>query len=211
MRDGNAPYEAAHAPLARRRAPFAAPSWHSRARMPHIPGPGSLALVVRASHTLRFSQRELAKLLGVSRRTITRLFKSSAVPYSSYLHTLARAVHAEDPSLAAELAAEGGQTLEGLDIVRPAPPPLPAPPKLPPVRLMVDSVVCAAADAMQTPPAGMREALRAAFARARGLGLTIEEIDDALSPAPAPVEIAANPEMLQAKASRARRARGGTR
>jgi hypothetical protein len=171
--------------------------------MPHIPGPAAHALVVRATSTLGLLQGDLATLLGVSRRTLQRHFASHIMPYSEHLHTLARAVYPRDAALAAELAAEGGKTLEQLGIVRPAPPPQPAPPavpsapvllprKPPPTRLMVESIVCAAADTMQTPPAAVRDVLRAAFARARGLGLTVEEIDDALSPPPAPE--AATPE-----------------
>jgi hypothetical protein len=186
--------------------------------MPHIPGPGSTGLVARATRTLSLSQSQLATLLGVSRRTVQRLFKSDIVPYSEYLHALARAVHPHDPALAADLAAEGGQTLERLGIVRPAPPSPPPPPAappapvaaprtLPPTHLMVESIVCAAADTMQTPPAAVRDVLRAAFARARGLGLTVDEIDEALSPPPAPLDEPATPEAPPSKPSRARRAR----
>lgn len=167
--------------------------------MPHIPGPDSHALFARAQQTLGLNQGELARLLGVSRRTIQRVYAAGIIPYSEYMHTLARAVHRRDAALAAELAAEGGQTLVTLGIVKPAPPPLPAPPaapsapmapprKAPPVGLMVESIVCAAADTMQTPPAAVRDVLRAAFARARGLGLTVEEIDDVLTPTPSPIE-----------------------
>jgi hypothetical protein len=183
--------------------------------MPHIPGPAARALVTRATRTLGLLQSDLAKLLGVSRRTVQRVVASSTVPSSEYLHTLARAVHPHDAVLAAELAAEGGQTLEGLGIVRPAPPqvapspavlspPEPPPRKPPPARLMVESIVCAAADTMQTPPAAVRDVLRAAFARARGLGLTIEEIDDALSPPPEPEQEPAAPEPATSKSARAR-------
>lgn len=49
---------------------------------------------------------------------------------------------------------------------------------------MVESIVCAAAETMQTTPSAVRDVLRTAFARARGLGMTIEEVDDALSPVP---------------------------
>lgn len=117
------------------------------------------------------------------------------------LQTLARAVYPEDAALAAKVAAEGGQTLEGLGLVRPepAPPPAPsAPPRpFPPTRLVAESVVCAAAEAMQAPPAVMREVLRAAFARA--LGLSLEEMNEALSP---PAETA------PAKATRGKRSGG---
>jgi hypothetical protein len=131
-------------------------------------------------------------LLGISRRTVQRLASSGGTVHTQYMHVLARAVHPHDPALAASLALEGGQTLESLGVVRPAPPVVPAPPSIsppprpaPPTWLTVDSIVCAAAETMQAPPAAVRDVLRAAFARARGLGLTVEEVDDALSP-PAP-------------------------
>jgi hypothetical protein len=113
-------------------------------------------------------------------------------------------VFPHDASLAAQLAAEAGTTLEGLGLVtppaplppapHPAPPPVPAvapgpPPRaFPPIALMVDSILLASIDAAATLGAtGAREAvptiLRAAFSRARGLGLTTDEIDEALSSA----------------------------
>src|SRR5579871_2482351 len=144
------------APRWRSGAPIRRNSCDSSRNMPHIPGPAAAALVVRAQQTLGLSQAEFARLLGVSRRTIQRVYAAGNIPYSEYLHTLARAVHPHDAGLAAALAAEGGQTLVGLGVVRPAPLPLPAPPaappapvapprKPPPARLMVESIVCAAA------------------------------------------------------------------
>ncbi len=120
------------------------------------------------------------------------------------MHEIAAAVFPHDASLAAQLASEAGTTLEGLGLVTPpAPlppaPPTPSPPApvvvpgpppraFPPIALMVDSIVLASIDAAATLGAtGAREAvptlLRAAFSRARGLGLTTEEIDEALSSA----------------------------
>ena len=103
----------------------------------------------------------------------------------SQLQKLARAVYPVDASLAAALASEGGQSLESLGLVRPAPPPVaaPAPSRpFPPVRLLVESVVCAAAEAMQAPPTAVRDVLRAAITRAHALGLNVEEMYDALAP-----------------------------
>lgn len=61
----------------------------------------------------------------------------------------------------------------------------PAPRPRPPTQLLVEAVVCAAADAMRTTPASVRDALRAAFSRAREMGLTLEEMSEVLSPRPA--------------------------
>jgi transcriptional regulator with XRE-family HTH domain len=157
-----------------------------------IPGRDALAHVAAAQRTLGLTQEELGKMLGASRRTISRMVTGRSPLSIAHLHTLARAVHSKDPMLAAKLAAEGAETLEGLGIVRPAPPPAPlAPPAapgrpFPATRLVVDSVVCAAAETMQAPPAAVREALRAAIARARALGLSLEDMDEGLAPPPPP-------------------------
>jgi hypothetical protein len=45
---------------------------------------------------------------------------------------------------------------------------------------IVDTVVCAAAEAMQLMPDAIRPALRAAFRRARLAGLSVEAVDAAL-------------------------------
>jgi hypothetical protein len=68
----------------------------------------------------------------------------------------------------------------------PAPAPVAAPG--PPTHLVVESVVCAAAERLQATPTAVREVLRAAFARARTLGLSVQQVDDALVEAPADVE-----------------------
>lgn len=179
--------------------------------MPYTPSHDSIPLVALAQQALGLTQGALAEMFQVSRRTITRMANKKVLPTTLQLNVLARAVHPVNPGLAAQLAAEGNETLEGLGIVQPAPPPAPAaepeppappppppvvvapepppapvpPPRpFPPTRLMVESIVCAAAETMQTTPSEVRDVLRTAFARARGLGMTIEEVDDALSPAP---------------------------
>jgi DNA-binding XRE family transcriptional regulator len=163
--------------------------------MPHvIPSKDCLQLVTRAQRTIGLSQRQLGELVGASRRTITRWFGGGSTPGLSALQTIAGAVYPHDPALAAALAAETGQTLVSLGIEMPPPPPAPvidaapAPPEpvgpparpFPPARLVVDSIVCAAAESMQCAPSAVRDVLRAAFARARGLGLTLEEVEEGL-------------------------------
>jgi hypothetical protein len=55
---------------------------------------------------------------------------------------------------------------------------------------MIDSILLSAVEAAEAQQASLRdrdtvrEVLRAAFSRARGLGLTLEEVNDALSPRP---------------------------
>jgi hypothetical protein len=92
-------------------------------------------------------------------------------------------VHPHDADLAVELAMTLGQTLESLGVVPPPPlPPPPAPPAPPPTpsAAIVDSVVCAAAEAMELTPGDVRLGLHAAFARAQELGLSVGGVVDAL-------------------------------
>ncbi len=76
-------------------------------------------------------------------------------------------------------------TLESLGLAPPlaaqaAPPapPLPPPPPLPDA--VVDSVVCAAAEAMQMMPRDVRPGLLAAFAKAREIGLPVDRVERVL-------------------------------
>jgi hypothetical protein len=48
---------------------------------------------------------------------------------------------------------------------------------------LVDTVVCAAAEALGVPPPAVRPALLAAFQRAREVGLTTEDVEQAISAA----------------------------
>jgi transcriptional regulator with XRE-family HTH domain len=176
--------------------------------MPHVPGREAVSLIIRAQMALGLTQEQVGARLGASRRTVSRWIGHQSSPTIDHLTTLARIVHSTDAALAAQLAAEAGQTLQSLGLVQPMPrfepppaasphPPAPPPRAVPPVALLVESIVCAAAETLQVAPSGVREALRSAFARARGLGLTVEEVDAALSPP------AAVPTAIQAKQKRA--------
>jgi hypothetical protein len=48
--------------------------------------------------------------------------------------------------------------------------------------VLLDSVVCAAPDAMAASAGALRPVLRAAFGRARELGLSVEDVERGLSP-----------------------------
>jgi DNA-binding transcriptional MerR regulator len=61
--------------------------------------------------------------------------------------------------------------------------PPPAPQAKLPARLLVDAVLCAAAEAFPSTPAAMRGPLIAAFTRARELGLGLDEVASALAAA----------------------------
>jgi len=83
--------------------------------------------------------------------------------------------------------------------VLPAPALPPAPPLPPPIPpgVLVDSVVCAAAEAMSLSPQALRPAVLAAFARARDAGLTLDAVVDALAPPPPPPQ--PTPEVTSSK------------
>jgi transcriptional regulator with XRE-family HTH domain len=136
------------------------------------------------------SQEVVARVAGVSPRTVSRWTGGESSPGLQAFRALAGLTHPTDAALAAELAAAGGATLETLGLAAPAPPPAvaappppPAPPPLP-TRLLAEAVVCAAAEELDTPPRAVRGILRAAFRRAREMHLSVEAMDDALTPPP---------------------------
>jgi transcriptional regulator with XRE-family HTH domain len=141
--------------------------------------PNAVALTLEARRVLGLTQETLGDLLGSSRRTIQRWDRGQSLPMKEQLAQLAAEVHPRDPQLAAKLAQEAGSTLERLGIVKPVPP---APPPAPPPYL-TDTVVCAAAEALNVPPPAVRPALLAAFRRAREVGLRVEHVEQALSDA----------------------------
>jgi DNA-binding XRE family transcriptional regulator len=162
--------------------------------MPFHIGADITPLVGRARRALSMTQRELGEMFHASMRTAHRWEGGEAYPSVEQVLKLARAVFPRDAPLAAELAQGAGTTLQAMGLapapapspagVAPAPPPRP----FPPVSLMVDSIVLAAVDAAEgltvIPSTAqiVRDILRAGFARAHGLGLTIEEVSLALEP-----------------------------
>lgn len=135
-------------------------------------------LLLRSQEALAMSQRQIGEALGVSQRTVSRWYARGPGLTIAQLHTLARLVHPRDPDLAADLAAAASETLESLGIV--------APKEVVPSHLVVDSVVCAAADSLGVAPGPVRHALHAAFKRARALGLRMEDVEAALAPSGKP-------------------------
>jgi len=148
--------------------------------MPRSAQRDSLQLMFAAQRTLGLNQAKMGALVGVSKRTAQRWSSRRSPIYPHHLTAAAAHVHAHDAGLAAELAAAAGQTLESLGIVKPALPP--APPPLPPMprHLAADAVVCVAAEGMGLAPGAVRGALVAAFRRARELGLSLEEVEQAI-------------------------------
>ena len=145
---------------------------------------GLAKTLIRLQDTLHMNQRELAGLLGCSTRTVIRYLHGGGILLPSTYERLARAVHPHDRAFATELAANGGYTLVSLGLEQPpSPPSPPVPPRpVPTSKHLVDSIVCAAAEAMQTPPHAMRPALMAAFERAFALGMTAEEVLKGMTP-----------------------------
>ena len=140
-------------------------------------GMSAAEIVVRAARALGDSQGQLGQRLGVSRRTISRWTQGTTSPVEADVVQIVRLVFPRDPALAARIALEIGATPESLGLVAPAP----ARPALP-AELVVEGVVCAAADAGDVSPRAMKAALRAAMKRARELGVTMEEVEKALAP-----------------------------
>ncbi|HLK36017.1 MAG TPA: helix-turn-helix domain-containing protein [Polyangiaceae bacterium] len=126
--------------------------------------------------TLGMNQAEFGPALGWSHRTAVRWERGRATPTAESLVKLASLLAPIDLDLAAEIAATVGQTLESLGIVAPAAKPGPT---LSPADLS-DLVVCAAADAADLAPRALRSLLYAAFARARALGLSVEQVEESL-------------------------------
>jgi hypothetical protein len=136
-------------------------------------------LVSRARQTFSTTHHDVPSLFHTSKRTLQRWQAGESRPLEPQLAHLARVVHPVDRALAAEIAQAGGTTLESLGLELPQPAaPLPLPPM--PRHLVVDAVVCAAADSTDAAPSAVRATLLAAFRRARELGLSTEEVEKAL-------------------------------
>jgi hypothetical protein len=133
-----------------------------------------VSLLYEASHCLSLNQHQLGELVGVSVRTVQRMYagRSDLPPWG--WTALARAVHPRDPELAARLAKAGGSRLAELGLVAP----LQA--SVLDATHMADSVVCAAAEAIDLSPRTVRPALIAAIRRARQMRLSLEDLEGAL-------------------------------
>jgi hypothetical protein len=130
------------------------------------------------------SQREFGPALGASHRTASRWDAGKSSPAEHHLRLLVRLLAPVNPSLANEAAAHIGETLESLGFAAPSAQPatLAQSALAGPAKDLVDIVVCAAAEASDTPPRAMRSLLYVAFRRARQIGLTTEQVEQALAP-----------------------------
>jgi DNA-binding transcriptional regulator YdaS (Cro superfamily) len=137
------------------------------------------ALYVRTMRVLGLSHKGAAELLGISPRTSQRWITGGGTIEPARLHTLAVAVHPKDPELAAELAYLGRTTLEALGLVAQPGAEAAQAPRLQ-AEDVIDSVVCAASEAIGVMPAAVRPGLLAACQRARKLGLDLPAMEAAL-------------------------------
>jgi DNA-binding XRE family transcriptional regulator len=129
------------------------------------------ALLSKARMTLSMSQEELGNRVIASRKTVGRWESGTVDPGRGTLAEIVKMVHAVDADLAAALAVAGGETLESLRVVVPA-----APVDDHANDLLVDAIVCAAADAGDATPRAMRPALMAAFECAMAAGLDVKAV-----------------------------------
>jgi DNA-binding XRE family transcriptional regulator len=151
------------------------------------------SLIVRSRAALQLTQRELATKLGWSQRTIVRWEGGRSDFNAIDALKLAPHIYPIDRELAAELVAHGGHTLvsAGLEAeptpaapTPPAPQPAPqppvavvaAPPPLAPEVLLalVESVVCAAADAADTTPKAVRASVHLVLRHAHAIRLDLD-------------------------------------
>jgi hypothetical protein len=146
-------------------------------------------LFLRAQQALGLTQERFGDLIGVSRRTLIRWGGHAPYLGEETLRRLVGALYPVDPDLAVQLAKQRGTTLELLGVVVPPPPvassPAPvttAPRELPRIEHLIDSMVCAAAEAMSVKPPEVRPVVIAAFERARALHLDVEEICESFHP-----------------------------
>jgi hypothetical protein len=144
--------------------------------------PAVMPLHFEAQSKLGLNQRQTAELCGISLRTVQRWAGRRSHPSSFDYTALAKASFPVDRDLAARLASAGGTTLVQMGLVVPVPPAPPlAPQTFGPAELVVDSILCAAAIAMDMKPLEIRPALVAAFRRTRQLGIPIEAVERALT------------------------------
>lgn len=158
--------------------------------MPTRPSRDLPALVADVKRALVLSDEGLGRHVGAARKTVGRWIAGRSSPGSGAVEAMAALVHADHPALALELvrahnARMNAARLPHLAVAEApfAPPPPPTPPPGPRQAdpHLVDAIVYAACDAVDATPKTMRPALRAAFERARALGLTSESVADALA------------------------------
>jgi hypothetical protein len=175
---------------------FAAKHPRTGANLPYNGGmprrlstPELVDTVQKAQLALLFNQKQLGELMGSSQRTVQRWYAGQSHPYPWEIAKLVVAVHPHSPEIALRLAEGIGQSLETLGVLPapspppPEPPPSPAPSAMAP--LLAESVVAAAAEALDVSPRVARPGVLAAVERAKAAALSIDDLLALLRP-PAP-------------------------
>ncbi len=153
-----------------------------------------LGWLLEARRVLHLTQEGLANVLGSSLRTVQRMHAGRASPSQQQYGRLIQAIYPVDPALAAGIAAWSGVTLIEGPEVKPAAslsaqdPSASASVSAPPAvaEHAIDSVLCAAGDAVELPLSTVRVILAAAFVRAKELGLSTAAAAEALKGGKAP-------------------------
>jgi hypothetical protein len=144
-------------------------------------------LVYRARCAFPGSREAFARHCGVSIRTLTRWQSGESTVWPKQMAAIVELVHPHDRALAQEIATYMGQTLQTLGLEAPSPP-APVAAASPHASSyavtashLAGTVLCAAAEAMNVPPAAIRPALVAALKTMRELGLGIHAAEAALA------------------------------
>ncbi len=138
---------------------------------------------------LQWTQKEMFERTGVSSRTLSRWRLEGKPPSAKTIAKLLRVVAPIDREAASWLAEASRVAMPNVASATPATPSSgagggAASTDTEAERLRVDSIVCVAADAMNLSPKAVRPALRAAFLRARDLGVSIDAIAAAMAETP---------------------------
>jgi pyruvate/2-oxoglutarate dehydrogenase complex dihydrolipoamide acyltransferase (E2) component len=150
-------------------------------------------LIWEARKRVAYSNRDFAALTGMSLRTVERMSASGS--YRGDVATLlAKKVFPVDPALARDLAVALGTTTIALGLEEPPAPPTPpakpapvapaVPAKTPARQEHADSVVLAAANAMQVLPNAVLPAVVAAMRRAAEMDVDLNDLVRLLSKSP---------------------------
>jgi transcriptional regulator with XRE-family HTH domain len=154
-----------------------------------VVGNDVFALVALAQRALGYSHQAMADAVGSSQRTVQRWSSETSHPTVDNLRKLAIVVYPHDAGIAKRLAALVGETAQSLGLTPAAGPRLAektpsAAPALPPkvTAALAESVVAAAAEAMDVSPRVARPALLAAMERASAVGIGVDDLLTALRP-----------------------------
>ena len=167
----------------------------ARARLENVtPTEDLRELWVLARAALGVAPAEVAKLLGVSRKTVYRIDGGRSPVHAITLGTLSPHMYGKDAALAQRMHAYA--TAEQARLQLPPPPPLPSAPErgveapppapAPSAKLRVQALLYVASEAMDASPRTVKNGLLAAFRHAREHGLSLEEVERELAAAAKP-------------------------